>query len=115
MGYLPQGDIASDLVNTLSSAGIAATKIAEDPHLPEVTCQVLRLNAIEKGQKPGPACARVPKAAGVGRGIGLRYAAGPLSVFVKTREKPWLIPVVVGSLIGGVFLLGYMAGAGGKR
>ena len=115
MSYAAQGDLASELLGMVSSAGSAAARVIEDPHLPEVTCHILRLNAIEKGQKPGPKCKKIPKATAVGRGIGLRYATGPLRTFVAVRERPWIVPVVVGGLLGGVFLLGYVAGAASKR
>ncbi len=95
--------------------GTAVLKIAQDPHLKEVVCHVLRLNALERGVKLPATCTKIPEAAGPGKGIGLRYAVGPLRMFVATREKPYLLPLVVGGTALGVFLLGFFAGRGGKK
>ncbi len=103
MSYTAQG-------GSITTATQAAIKIIDDPHLPEVACQVLRLNKIEEGKPLGTPCAKIPKNYKPGQGIGLRYAAGPLRVFVKSREKPWLTYIVIGSTFGVVFLAGYMVG-----
>ncbi len=95
--------------------GTAVLRIAQDPHLKEVVCQVLRLNALERGVKAPPPCAQIPETASPGKGIGLRYAVKPLRMFVTTREKPYLIPLVVGGTALGVLLLGFFLGRGSKK
>jgi hypothetical protein len=80
MPYLSQGGVA-DIAS-------AALRVTEDPHLPEVTCQVLRLADLEAGKKPGPPCQKVSLKASPGRGIGLRHAVVPIRIAVKAREKP---------------------------
>ncbi len=86
--------------------------VVKDPYLPELTCQVLRLAALERGQNPGPPCVRT-KAAGTG-GIGLRYALVPVRLAVKVREQPIVTPLVVGGVVAGIFALGYLTGRGGR-
>lgn len=102
MGYQPIGD--------LKSAAEATIAVADDPHLSEVACQVLRLSAIQKGAKLGPTCPRIPLNRSPGKGIGLRHAVGPIRLAVKVREKPWVAVLAVGSTVALVFALGYGAG-----
>lgn len=106
MGYEAQGDLL-DVTK-------AAAAIATDPHLPEVTCQILRLQKIEGGKNPGPSCPRISTKASPGTGIGLRYATGPLRLFVKTREHPWILPVAVAAILGTAFAVGYVLGKDSK-
>lgn len=95
--------------------GTAALKIAQDPHLKEMICHVLRLNALERGVRAPTPCARIPATASPGKGIGLRHAVGPLRMFVTIREKPYLIPLVVGGTAMAVFLAGFFLGLGSKK
>jgi hypothetical protein len=99
---------------TLLSAGKAALKVGEDPHLSEVVCQVMRLNKIEKKEPLGLPCPSTLKTISPGRGIGLRHAVDPLRFFVKTRENKYLLPLIVGGGALAVFLVGFFVGRGGR-
>ncbi len=90
-------------------------KIAQDPHLNEVVCQVLRLNALERGVRLPSACPKIPVTRSPGKGIGLRHAVKPLRMFVATRENPYLLPLIVGGGALALFLLGYYAGRTAKK
>lgn len=106
MSYLEKYEATGGVLDIAS----AALRASEDPHLPEVTCQVLRLSDIEAGRKLGAACAKIPRNASPGRGIGLRHAVGPIRIAVKARENPIL---AWGSIVGLtllVFAVGYQTG-----
>ncbi len=106
VSYLSTGDAAS----TALDAATATLKVAEDPFLPEVVCQVLRLSAIEEGRSPGPPCKRLVGRPAPGRGIGLRYAVMPLRVAVKVRERPVMAMIGVGAVLLGLVAFGYGLG-----
>ena len=80
------------------STATAAAAIATDPYLPEVTDLVLKLKALEKNS-----------AGSTGKGVGLRNVVGPLRLFVKVQERPWILPVTVIGVFGLVFSAGYFA------
>ncbi len=84
-----------------------------DPYLTEVTCNILRLERIQAGQKPGVPCARTQ--AGLRGGIGLSEAVGPLRAFVYHREHPWIVPTAIAGVIGFTFLSGYWAGKSRRK
>ena len=101
--YIPVG-----ATGTVGKAILAAGRAASDPYLPEVTCQMIRLANIEEKRPTGAPCYRTPKnRAG---GIGLRYAVAPLRHFVAYRERPWLLPLLVGAFIVIPFAMGYAYG-----
>lgn len=92
----------------------AALEIVRDPYLTEVTCQVLRLAALEDGTNPGPPCRQIPVVTGTrGMGVGLRYVVKPLRVVVAAREHPIIAAGTVLAVVSGIFLLG--AALGGRR
>ena len=102
MGYEATGDLAD--------TATAAMKVAADPYLPEVTCHVLRLSALEEGKKPGPPCLRTR--AGIRGGAGLRYAVVPMRILVGVYERPYRSAAVAGGILLGIFALGYFTGKG---
>lgn len=109
MSYSSTGDLS-----TLTSAAGAVVDVANDPHLPEVICEVQRLSLLEQG-KPLPApCTKIPLKAGTGKGIGLRYAVVPLRLAVKVREKPWIVAAVALGIGASIFTLGYTSGRRSK-
>ncbi len=91
-----------ELLETAGPALEAAIQLLEDPYLPEVTCNVLRLSKVEQGKPVGAPCPVGPR--GQRKGIGLRYAIKPLRAAVWVRINPLLATAlglsVVGSLIG---------------
>ena len=91
-----------ELLETAGPALEAAIQLLEDPYLPEVTCNVLRLSKVEQGKPVGAPCPVGPR--GQRKGIGLRYAIKPLRAAVWVRLNPLLATAlgisVVGSLIG---------------
>lgn len=108
--YLPQ---AKDYIQKAGTGAQAGKAILDDPYFPEVTCHLLRLRAITKGQNPGPRCpSTVTTPQMLRKGIGLQYAAKPLRAVVYTREKPWVVPVAALALVGVPFLVGLKLGKG---
>jgi len=94
----------------------AAAKVVEDPALPEVTCNVLRLNKIAEGKDTGGPCARVRYSAAQKRkGIGLHAAVMPLRVTVWARANPTLAVVAGAGVVGGFVALGYYLGTKERR
>ena len=89
------------------STANAAIAVAKDPYLSEVVTLVLKLQAQEA------------KSAGIsgstGRGVGLRNVVGPLRLFVKIQEKPWILPVAVIGIVGTIFAAGYFTRKVQKR
>lgn len=91
----------------------AVTAVLADPYLNEVVCNVLRLENIQAGVKPGPPCAKTRP--GLRGGIGLSEAVGPLRAFVYHREHPWIVPTAIAVIIGGTFLAGYWSGKSRRK
>ncbi len=114
MAYLkaqPLGDISAGNIAAVGTALQAASKIIEDPFLPEVTCQILRLNKISKGVDPGPPCQRtIATPAQLQKGIGLSVASKPLRMFVWGRQHPILATGIGIGALALIFGLGYSAG-----
>lgn len=84
------------ILDTIGSAATAASKVIEDPALPEVTSLVLRLNATNKSTGGRPPA----------KGIGLSAAVTPLKGFLYYRQHPWLVPAGVLAILGVVFYSG---------
>lgn len=111
MSYVPQGaDIAATL-DKVAPTILAVSKVVEDPALPEVVCEVLRLHNVTKGLPPGPSCPRrVFTEADKRKGVGLYVAREPLRAYVWARQNPgmaWGAAMVAVGLIG---LVGYTLG-----
>ena len=101
-------------LDTIGNVALATARVVEDPYLPEVACQLLRLNALERGALPGAPCKRTPPARAQirNKGIGLRYVAGPLRAAVWARQNP--VPAAL-IAAGTVFLIGYIGYSMGKK
>lgn len=111
MAYTHLGLDVAGLVTTAE----AATKVARDPGLPEVTCNVLRLNRITEGLPPGPPCARRRyTAAEKRRGIGLAKMVAPLRGAVWARQHPAQSIAIGVGVIGALVGLGYWWGRGAR-
>jgi hypothetical protein len=91
----------------------AGMAVIEDPYLPQVACEVLRLNAIQEGRRPGPKCP-APRNPSSKKGVGLSYAVKPLQAFVYARQRPWIVPAAILGVVGLSFAAGYWA-RGRKR
>lgn len=88
----------------ITDAASAVATIATDPCLPQITGLVNRLHASEQTPaRPGQPASSTP-------GIGLCKAVRPLRTVVWLKEKPWRIPVVVGGVVGFLFLAGVAVG-----
>lgn len=117
MAYTTQlglGDLSDDFSNLLKRAGPAlqaGSKVISDPALPEIICNVLRLNKVVAGKDPGPPCVRkVYTAAQKRKGVGLHIATGPIRTIVWARRNP---AIAIGAGLGVVGLLvgiGYWMG-----
>jgi hypothetical protein len=98
-------------IETIGSAVKAAGKIAEDPFLPEIACQIFRLNKIATNQNAGAACSHTivaPKDRD--KGVGLSVVAGPMRAFVWARAHPIQAAAVGVLAILGIYSLGYAVG-----
>jgi hypothetical protein len=93
--------MAYTAMNGTVSTVNAATAIISDPYLPEVTRLVLKLQSLEKGS--------AGTGGSTGKGVGLRNVVGPLRLFVKTQESPWILPVAAIGVFGLIFSAGYFA------
>lgn len=91
----------------ISSTIDAVAKITEDPALPEVACNVLRLNRVTEGKSAPPCSRRVYTAADRHKGVGLYAALPPLRAFVWTRQHPVAAVAVGAGVVGGLVALGY--------
>jgi hypothetical protein len=85
-----------------------ASNLVADPALPEVSCMVGQLYAIEN-KKPVPPCPVLPRSSRTG-GIGLRKAVPAMRAWVFAEQNPWVKPVAVATVVGIPFLLGYLFG-----
>lgn len=99
-------------ISTAISTAQALVDVTRDPHLPEVVCHVLRLDAMESGQPPGPPCQKMSTKAYPGKGIGLRYAVPPLRVLDWAREHPIRAAGIAVGTIGALVWIGYLIGEG---
>ena len=91
----------------------AAAKILKDPALPDVACNVLRLNRVVEDKPPGEPCPkRYYTAAQRQQGVGLHVAVAPLRAYIWARQNPVL---AVGIGVGAVALIYSLGFAAGKR
>lgn len=104
MSYQTLGADWSKVSTTLE----AATKVLQDPHLSQLTCEVLRLSKAQKGEDPGPPCA--PTVATKQAGVGLSLAILPVKALTYQKRHPWFLPVVGVGIVGFVMLIGYAIG-----
>lgn len=101
----------SEIIKKGGPALQAAAKVIQDPALPEVTCNILRLNRAVEGKNPGPPCQRhVYTQAQKKRGVGLHLAIHPLRGYTWARQNPALAIGLGASAIALIFGLGYMLG-----
>ena len=105
--YEATGDVAS--------TAQAILNVTSDPHLPEVVCHTMRLASMEKGERPGLVCQKIPVSANPGLGIGLRYAVVPLRAADKMREHPVLAIAGAVGLVAAIFAIGFSAGRATRR
>lgn len=98
------------------SGGILqATKyILEDPALPEIATQVIKLHNLQQNATYYKTISSAPKALhgppGVVPGIGLRDIVTPLKMYVKFKEQPILGYAALAGVLAVPFLLGYFVG-----
>lgn len=111
MSYKPAGDVFKNVAEILS----AGRDVVSDPHVGELTCHIVRLNAMEEGRPPGPFCTPVPVNAKPGTGIGLRHAMPALRQYVKYRENPWPFYLGAAAVALTVYGLGYINGRDSKK
>ena len=94
-------DQAKTLLSVAKKGLSAATKILEDPYLPEVSGLVLELHTMQQAQvKPGQTAPAPVK------GIGLSKIVGPLRTYVKIQKNPWMLYAGIAAAIGIPFLIG---------
>lgn len=103
-----------DIWESAQPAVQAGMAIVEDPYLPQVACEVLRLNKIQEGRPPGPRCPK-PINPKPNKGVGLVHAVKPLQAFVYARQNPWVVPAAVLGVVGISFGVGYWAGKRKRR
>lgn len=117
--YVAQGFDVSELVKAgvpeiLEQAGPgveAAARLVEDPALPEVACQILRLEKIHHGESPGSPCPlTVVTKSAAGKGVGLSAATTPLRAFVWTQEHPVAAWSLIVGAVGLIWAIGFSSG-----
>lgn len=101
MSYIKagMGDVVSNVVN----AATAVSNVVRDPYLPETTQLLMRLHQLEQ-PKTGTSAPAV-------QGIGLNRVVGPLRLYVKARENPF----VLAAAVAGIFLVPYWIGKTSPR
>lgn len=112
MSYQAIGLDVPALISRAQKLGTTALKVLEDPYLPELTCLVMRLNAIQESRDPGLPCKRTPK--GLPGGIGLEDVITPVRIFAGIKQKPALGILGIILVLGGIAGLGYLVGKGKK-
>jgi hypothetical protein len=107
MSYVAQGAT----LDTIAPAIFAAAKIVEDPAVPEIACEVIRLNKVMAGQNPGPPCQRrVLTPADKRKGVGLYVARQPLRAYVWARQHPGTTLAIGAGIVLAIGLVGYTIG-----
>lgn len=89
-----------------------AVNVANDPYLPEVVCRINQLTAVERNEPVG-ACVSTP--AGIAGGVGLRTIMPGLRAYVFAQQHKWVYPLLVATLIGLPYYLGYEHGKADQR
>jgi hypothetical protein len=101
----------SDLGLDIGGAIDAASKIIEDPALPETACNVLRLNRAVEGKETGKPCnRRIYTALDRQRGVGLHLTLAPLRAATWAHENPVAALAIGAGVVGGLVGLGYWLG-----
>ena len=98
--------------NKVSGALEAGTKVLEDPHLQQLSCEIVRLSKANAGQNPGPPCARVVTTSRAGVGLGV--AVLPVKALTYQAQHPWFLPAVGVGVVGIFVLIGYALGTARK-
>jgi hypothetical protein len=100
-----------DLIKKGGPALQAASKVIQDPALPEIICHVLRLNKITEGKSPGPVCAKINYTAAQKRtGLGLARVTKPLRAAVWARQHPAVAAGIGAGVVGFIWFVGYRMG-----
>lgn len=117
MAYTTQlgmAGVVDDLISNIDKLGPAvqaASKAIEDPALPELSCNVLRLNKVVEGRNPGAPCKRkVYTAAQKKKGLGLHLAITPLRIATWSRQHPAIATGIGLCVLGMIWGIGYQMG-----
>lgn len=110
MSYIATSGVTETL-DKLAPAVLAVSKVIEDPALPEIACEILRLNKVVAGQHPGLPCPRkVLTEAQKRKGVGLYLAREPLRAYVWARQNPGLTISIGLGVVGLIGAIGYAMG-----
>lgn len=85
----------------LTDVASAAVAVVGDPCLAEVSNLVVKLRASSAGPSTPGQPAGPPT-----KGIGLCRAVKPLKAAVWLSQRPWVLPVAVTAIVGGIFMAG---------
>ncbi len=115
MGYLTHRNSLGGITDAVN----AAVRVVEDPCLSQVAQLVLKLHELEQRPSPfkpptGPPGPPPPPSPPV-RGIGLCTAVTPLKVVVYVKTRPWVLPLALLGVVGGLVGVGYLMGAPARR
>jgi hypothetical protein len=107
---MPYTELGADW-SKVGTALEAAGKVAGDPYLKQVACEVLRVSKVEAGQDPGPPCPlTAPPGTVIPGGVGLRHAVWPIKVYGFHKRYPYVIPLAAVGVLGLIFYAGYATG-----
>jgi len=91
----------------VTDATVSALEIARDPYLREAACEVMRLRTLQATGRMGGPCPRTdPQYKTSTAGVGLRAVVGPLRLFQKHVQRPWLLPAAAVGIVGLAYYLG---------
>jgi hypothetical protein len=116
MGYMTN----RQALGGITDVATAALRVVEDPCLYQVTDLVLKLHELEQRpsifkppstRPPGPPPPPPPPV----KGIGLCTAVTPLKIVVYVKSRPWILPLALAAVVGGLVGTGYLIGSSSSR
>lgn len=91
----------------VTDATTAALEIVRDPYLREAACEVMRLRTLQATGHLAVPCGRTdPKFRTSTAGVGLKNVVGPLRLFQRHVQRPWMLPLGAAAALGLAYYLG---------
>jgi hypothetical protein len=89
----------------IADVASAAQAVVTDPCLAQVSNLVLQLRPASSSSSSSGGAAGGPSTPG----IGLCRAVRPLQAAVWLKRRPWVAPLTVAAIVGGIFLAGRLS------